>query len=1048
MRAPRHRVPLAVVDSFRSIDPSEGYGDTLLKLYSHGYGCEMGYHGQDGFADVRGHTCRPDYFAPEAGAWVAYNVGSEGVIKVPPQELFIEQDVYGPYFRVDEKTDLNERYDQWRVLSEVDKLIHSKLDKWIRIIQSDIYAGRGEIRLFRNEQNDLRKALFLFFSLWSRDRNQHLLKSSENMQNARRRHKEFRKAGNFERFRDVWVANVWSMLQSEHFEIAGYKKIFDLDREDYHGNARERFMVIYKAPEKTEFLCTDTSFGVYEETELGADESRMINMKPLEYESRVYTRDHAWHQIFIISPQIAIVLCHGSLMNPELTKAHRNRYGLRPSVLESLPHPVPANYYKDLTRDQAGFIRPDRKVPQEVLNQFGIAAWDNQVVAIEARNDDELRFPVVTLDTKGVSLINSILLQNQAFNRVDNVLFRWPDAHDSILDALDKYQKLCGEGRASNSEEQNDYKELRRSIEVADENRSRPPTAMLPPAPLYDIPPPPLHKIPPPPPLALNAGMGRPMPQRRKSVHHESVPSTPLTVIPPVPRMADTHRHEEPQTPRTRAARAQTHGSRSTSSAESTKASERPVRRETISSREPSSTDVPRAQATREIRPPPPPHRESIRREDLSERPQAARRDSPRNEPLHERPQTARTDSAKPVVTESVIAEMMEAADQRAWHATQLADEARREKALEEARRQKFEARKLEAELKREKEDAAREKARREEATRRAAEEEARRSDEVMKHEEARRQEEARRVEDAKREEQRKKELEKIQEARAREEARIRAEAVEARRREVEREEREARRRAEEAEEAKALAESARLREIRLKKEMEQRQERLRRQEQAEQEAARERTRLQEQRAKQATLEAIQRRKEQSKNVATLEIHTHLPIDGHRSPGRTPRTSRPDLNSLQVPLTPRLRLDPPEDDRATRISDASSKVSKASSSKSDTRVPSSKTSNSDADEPKTPLPPARTLFYGGKMPSHGVAESMIVNPDDDDEDLSQGDESWEDEGYSEGRTPVKMIIAGQEMRRVGTADTRSSGTARGNPVPKVRSGRKGVRNYI
>ncbi|KAF3150002.1 hypothetical protein TWF225_005864 [Orbilia oligospora] len=317
------------------------------------------------------------------------------------------------------------------------------------------------IRLKRSDVWDFRKYLFLMTFLRNRDRNTHLLQTSEAMGEAKEKRTAFMAVHNLNHPRDLWLHNAAVILDTPHHQISYNKFLFDLDQEDYRTNARERFMVFWEAGPNDEFILTDNSFGGMEIGRLEAKHTMPKRLKPSDLQKRLYSRDYMWHQIFVLSPKLAVALCHGTMINQSLAHQHRDRYGLRPSLLDRLPHPLPQGYYKDMHLKECKFLKPEWKIPDEVEDLFGRPADKGKFVAnLEAKANSELEFMVSTLSSAQVALVNMVLLQNQSISTaVDKVVYRNPAA---LYRAIEEYGKH--DWPIFMDEKQHSYKSLKKKI--------------------------------------------------------------------------------------------------------------------------------------------------------------------------------------------------------------------------------------------------------------------------------------------------------------------------------------------------------------------------------------------------------------------------------------------------------------------------------------------------------------------------------------------------------------------------------------------------------
>ncbi|KAI5811400.1 hypothetical protein DFH27DRAFT_26031 [Peziza echinospora] len=400
----------------------------------------------------------------EADTLVIYDPKTMRFDKRHWSECFGEANIYERHF--DNLRWSTWQRDQWRPFETVQRLdteLFSAMNAPAWQIQQQHATGSGKILLRRSDINTLRKFMYLLTSLKNRDRNQHLLAKDPSMEDARVRRKKFMEMNKLDHPRDLWLNNAEWILDTPHYNITTEADIFDLDREDYRANARDRFVVFWEAGPGEEFVLTDNAFGCFEGGGLGARKKLTIKMTAREHEQRIYTRDFMWHQLFVLSPKLVMALCHGSLVNPALAKAQRRSLGLRNSLLESLPHPIANNYYKDMTKGEAGFLKQGWEVPAEVERLFGAPRWDGKVIAIENREMDELAFQVSPLTAQQVSLVNCVLLQNQTSSApVQSVSFRPPTSYRSLHDSLVEFENT--KWTKYTDEKQNTYTALQKRL--------------------------------------------------------------------------------------------------------------------------------------------------------------------------------------------------------------------------------------------------------------------------------------------------------------------------------------------------------------------------------------------------------------------------------------------------------------------------------------------------------------------------------------------------------------------------------------------------------
>ncbi|RPA84590.1 hypothetical protein BJ508DRAFT_32299 [Ascobolus immersus RN42] len=392
-------------------------------------------------------------------------------ISAPHPKIFNDYEIFNQYLEAPPRTE--QEWQRWaakmRDLDNIDQELGFSEDQVISLLGYVAMArpagpeGRRTFSLRRNEVNDIRKALFIMTSLWNKDRKCHLMKKDPNFRHPQlsNRFKEWKRTYNLGRSKEVWVHNMVNLMQSQHnYSVCDMPEIYDLEKHDFHCNVRERYMVFWEAGPNEEFVLTDNSFGGFEETELGGDPAINVDCSPVEVAEKYYSKDHAWHQLFVLTPKLCMALCHGSYIDGAIKLEHQKRWGLKPSVLDTLPHPCTEITFRDLTTDEASFVPKDPKLVQRISNRFGRPnQFDGHVVALEMRDNDELVFEVQTLDPKQVHLVNSVLLQNQTgMNPVSEVCSRLRAAGHCLYETVQTFQSTEWAGRTQ--ERRNNYQGL------------------------------------------------------------------------------------------------------------------------------------------------------------------------------------------------------------------------------------------------------------------------------------------------------------------------------------------------------------------------------------------------------------------------------------------------------------------------------------------------------------------------------------------------------------------------------------------------------------
>ncbi|KAA8912006.1 hypothetical protein FN846DRAFT_773522, partial [Sphaerosporella brunnea] len=372
---------------------------------------------------------------------------------------FGKNDIYASYFdNLSPRAFQASGFNKFLSLQRVDREIYQQLADPIWNIHGN--QPLGEIPFSRDDINTFRKFLYLMTSLGNRERNMHLLAHHEFMENARVRRRRFIENNDLEHARDVWLRNAERMLDSPHYQIPETTSIFDLDRHDYKANAVDRYMVFWQAAPGDEFVLTDSAFGGFEGGQIGAKKSSNIDMTPLELEQHLYTRDFMWHQIYVLSPTLVMALCHPTLMHPELTKQQRRRWGLRKSLLESLPHDLPHRYYKDMKKSELSFSKEGWQIPVEVDKYFA----PENARGHDRRRDEDVVFSIHSLSSSQVAMVNSVLLHNQELGpKIQSVCVRPPQSYQCFHQSLRQFQ--LDPWPKYSEEVQNIYEPLLRRLE-------------------------------------------------------------------------------------------------------------------------------------------------------------------------------------------------------------------------------------------------------------------------------------------------------------------------------------------------------------------------------------------------------------------------------------------------------------------------------------------------------------------------------------------------------------------------------------------------------
>ncbi|TGZ81628.1 hypothetical protein EX30DRAFT_395428 [Ascodesmis nigricans] len=391
-------------------------------------------------------------FYGEPDAMMVYNTESGNFENKRVAEMFGKDDVYSAYIEnFKRETFSREGFTKFDKLKRVDVDIQNGLKDPLKHIQQRHFEGSHNINLRREDVNTLRKYLYLTTSWAARERTSHLFAHNQFLETARLRRRKFVEHHGLDHVRDVWLHNTEQIISTPHAAVADNMAIFDLDRDDYQLNARERYIVFWEAPPGHEFLLTDSAFGGFEGGGIGDQTHSMVNMDLTEAGRHEYTRDHMWHQIYVLSPTLAVALCHPTLMDPNLIQRQRERWGLRKSLLEGLPHILPRMFYQDMTLDEMSFDKLDRNHPPGIQSLFGGPNHGGL--------DDEIAFPVQQLTPKQAALVNAVLLHNKENGpKIKNVCLRHAPSAQFVQKTLHEFFRTPWLKYAK--VEQNDYSPL------------------------------------------------------------------------------------------------------------------------------------------------------------------------------------------------------------------------------------------------------------------------------------------------------------------------------------------------------------------------------------------------------------------------------------------------------------------------------------------------------------------------------------------------------------------------------------------------------------
>ncbi|KAI9854055.1 MAG: hypothetical protein M1813_001567, partial [Trichoglossum hirsutum] len=372
----------------------------------------------------------------------AYDIKGRAIEGTRWQEIFETADTYQERVeKLAEDTFARDKPEVPDKFQNVNERIFGGLEGSLWHIYELESNGDSTLSLSRREVNALHKFLFLASSIRNQGDIQYLVNNDERMVEAKKKRMVFMGGRNLSRERDLWLSNTLQILRNHHYGVPSQPEISELDRDDYRANAHERFAVFWKpAEEGDEFILTDNSFWCFEGGNLGAD---VESMDASEQARHLYTKDYMWHRLYVVSPTLVVALCHGSLIDKELTNQHRNRYGLGRSLLENLPHIHPENYYKDMTRDECRFLDNDWNLPPEFANGFSGRVYDGK--SAMAEDVETLCYPVLPLESSHVAKVNAVLLQSRdtlsTLKSIKSICIR-PSAKQCLLRALVVFEEI------------------------------------------------------------------------------------------------------------------------------------------------------------------------------------------------------------------------------------------------------------------------------------------------------------------------------------------------------------------------------------------------------------------------------------------------------------------------------------------------------------------------------------------------------------------------------------------------------------------------------
>nr|CAG8602399.1 2600_t:CDS:1 [Entrophospora candida] len=251
---------------------------------------------------------------------------------------------------------------------------------------------------------------------------------------------DFMRQHKLQHSREVWLQNIREILDTPHEDIKNNPRIFSIDRDDYRQRMIDGFLVIWQAGENDEFIITSNGFGIFEGVT-----GTMLGGLPFQF---------AYHYFYVISPKLALVLCHTSLRNErkeigsDVWTETFKTMGFKRSIFENAPHPAAIPNY----------VATPKYVPS---HEYGRStdrnpetAFDSLLnsVGLKRQEDDMFTFRFAKIPSATVHLVNSILLNETKPDLVLTFSSR-PYLYKTIL----KYHK-------SNVGVQHDFSSLKKML--------------------------------------------------------------------------------------------------------------------------------------------------------------------------------------------------------------------------------------------------------------------------------------------------------------------------------------------------------------------------------------------------------------------------------------------------------------------------------------------------------------------------------------------------------------------------------------------------------
>lgn len=248
---------------------------------------------------------------------------------------------------------------------------------------------------------------------------------------------------NLSAFEDVWLQNLSEFVDTPLWLVPVNPKILQFDREDYDEDMRMRRLILWRAEGDEEFImgtngngCAEWYEGVMELTSddhrlfeaLGVGEPTSASAK-----SKTGVSKHFFIKLYTFTPKVTLAIVSLLLTNPAAVIPNANKiFDATRSAFSKFPFPTAEVTYHGLgpaAKASVSMGKLDEGPEEEriLLRELrrGIIPsrrLDGRV--LESREDDVLTFPIATLSSAQVRLVNSLMLENTT----ENITFRSPVA--------------------------------------------------------------------------------------------------------------------------------------------------------------------------------------------------------------------------------------------------------------------------------------------------------------------------------------------------------------------------------------------------------------------------------------------------------------------------------------------------------------------------------------------------------------------------------------------------------------------------------------------